>query len=431
MPPERILISDGIYLNIINCDKFKTNYISVDFLCNLNPETTANFALLPFVLARGTKNLPDMVTLTKALDMLYGSRIYPTVSKTGDVQTFGFMSCPLRSEYAGGNDLSLEILKLIGEMINSPYLENGFLSKEYTEREKNIMIDRIKAQVNDKNHYSVLRCREVISEGEAYAIPETGTEDQVAIITEKSLTDSLNRAKNTLRIEIYCVGIFNKEKLTALVKEIFVTSNRKKPAPLVSERSGCKDKVKRVTETQPVKQGKLCLGFKTGCYAGENTLPAYTMFTEILSGSPISKLFMNVREKRSLCYYCSALSDINKGIMIIASGINVKDKDSAEQAIINEIEQCRLGIISDSELQAAKKSITNAVKSMYDDAGAIKSWYLKRGTFGQAVEPFKFLEKVLSVTVDDVRSIARGITLDTVYFLQGTETDSEESELYE
>lgn len=239
MPPERILISDGIYLNIINCDKFKTNYISVDFLCNLNPETTANFALLPFVLARGTKNLPDMVTLTKALDMLYGSRIYPTVSKTGDVQTFGFMSCPLRSEYAGGNDLSLEILKLIGEMINSPYLENGFLSKEYTEREKNIMIDRIKAQVNDKNHYSVLRCREVISEGEAYAIPETGTEDQVAIITEKSLTDSLNRAKNTLRIEIYCVGIFNKEKLTALVKEIFVTSNRKKPAPLVSERSGC------------------------------------------------------------------------------------------------------------------------------------------------------------------------------------------------
>lgn len=64
---------------------------------------------------------------------------------------------------------------------------------------------------------------------------------------------------------------------------------------------------------------------------------------------------------------------------------------------------------------------------MYDDAGAIKSWYLKRGTFGQAVEPFKFLEKVLSVTVDDVRSIARGITLDTVYFLQGTETDSEES----
>ncbi len=431
MALKRIVVGDGIYLNLIECDKFKTNCISVDFLSPLSPETAAHNALLPFVLTKGTKELPNMALLTKELDMLYGSRINPSVSKSGDVQRFGFLSYPLRKEYAEGCDITLEVFKLIGKMLNSPYLEDGYLSKEYTEREKEIMIDRINAQINDKAHYSLLRCREIMAEGEAYAIPETGRIGDLENVTEKSLTKALKTAMNTLRIEIYCIGVFDTEALISLTREIFSSPERKTPSPLTTERNGIPKEIKRITETQEIKQGKLCMGYKTYAATEKERLPAYTVFTEILSGSPTAKLFMNVREKKSLCYYCTAVSDTNKGIMIIASGINVSDKEEAEEAINEQIEAIRNGNITDSELEAARKSITNSIKSLYDDSGALRGWYLNRGIFKEATEPSEFLEKALSVTKEDIVEIAKQVVPDTVYFLEGSICDEEGENDYE
>ncbi len=419
MPAERILLKDGVYLNIIECDKFKTNFVSVDFLSELSPDTAAEYALLPFVLSRGTKSCPDMASMTKKLDMLYGSRIVPTLSKTGDVQCFGFASYPLRSEYTDGADITLEMLGIIGEMLNSPYTENGLLSSAYVESEKAIMTDRINAKINDKGHYSLLRCREEMTEGEAYALPETGTAEQVAKITAESLTKTLSVVMSSLRAEIYCIGSFDKDKLKNKAAEIFSSTERMPARPLSCERTSPRKEIKRVTEAQPVNQGKLCIGFKTGCYPEDEMLPAYTMFTEVLSGSPTAKLFTNVREKLSLCYYCYAISDINKGIMIVSSGIDMKDKEAAEKAIFKEIDDCKNGNIADTELQAARKAITNAIKSMYDDAGAIKSWYSRRGIFTSAPEPFDYLEKVLAVTKEDIVAAANRLVPDTVYFLKG------------
>ena len=420
MSPERFVIGDGIYLNILDCDKFKTNCISVDFLCNMAEDTVAVSALLPFVLARGTSRYPGMKELTKALDMLYGSRISAHFSKIGDTQYFGFTSYPLRSEYTDGIDVSTAVLKIIGEMIFSPYLENGALSAVYTESEKRVMIDRIQAQINDKNTYSVLRCREILSEGEAYALPETGTEAQVAAITAEALTARLFEARDSLPIEIYAIGKFDRTALLQTVKDIFRSASRRPPKPLTYERNGFRGEGRTVTEQQPVKQGKLCLGFRTGCYIGDRELPAYALFAEVLGGSPTSKLFMNVREKRSLCYYCSALSDLHKGIMIIASGIEVSDREAAEHAILEQIEQCRRGEISDAELSAARKSILNSAKTIYDDAGALKSWYMKRGLAGITESPLDYAERAVRTTVEEIAKIAQNLTLDTVYFLEGT-----------
>lgn len=46
--------------------------------------------------------------------------------------------------------------------------------------------------------------------------------------------------------------------------------------------------------------------------------------TDVFGGGPYSRLFMNVREKLSLCYYCSARLIRGKGIIVIQSGIEKK-----------------------------------------------------------------------------------------------------------
>ncbi len=430
MIPERRTLGDGIYLNLLPCDKFKTNYLSVDFLCPMRERDAASSALLPFVLSRGTAKYPDMTELTRAFDRLYGTRVSPHVFKTGDTQCFGFSCYPLREEYAGGTDVTGQALALLAETISAPYTENGLLSASYTESEKRVMTDRIQAQINDKASYSVLRCREILAEGEAYAIPESGRAEEVAALTPRLLTDRLAEARESLRIEIYAVGHFDKEALTEKAAAAFCFPGRRTPEPLLLSPSPLRKEVTRVTESQPVRQGKLCLGFKTGASISSRDLPAHALFTEVLGGSPVSKLFLNVREKQSLCYYCSTLGDVGKGILMIASGIEVSDRERAEQAILEQLAQCREGKISEEELQAAKKSLLNSSRSLYDSAGALKSWYLKNGISDDAEDPLALAERAASASVSDVMEAANRLSLDTVYFLEGTDRSEEGEDAY-
>lgn len=421
---ERIVINENIFLNLIETDKFKTNCISVDFFCNMSEDFAALNALLPFVISKATQKYPNMTEITKQLEMLYGAAIMPKISKYGDVQSFGFVSFPLRSEYTPCVDASLGVLNMIGEMLNSPLLENGLLSQSIIETEKRIMIDRIEAQINNKDRFSLLRCREIMTEGEAYSLPETGSAEQVKNITSDYLTKHLDYVKSSFRAEICCVGCFDKSEITKAVKRIFSSWSRIPSKPLLFSRSSVSENIKRVSEKQNITQGKLCLGYRTACFPESEDLPAYTLLVEILSGSPTSKLFTNVREKLHLCYYCSAISDVSKGIMLIASGINVCDKDAAEEAISSQLEQCKIGNISDDEFASAKKSLTNAIISLEDDIGAIKSRYLKNIISGTSFDPLIFLDKILHITKEDIQRSAQKIKLDTVYFLYGTE-DSE------
>ncbi len=418
MTPERIQIADGMYLNHIRSDRFKTDFVSVDFLSQLKPDSAAEQALLPFVLLRGTKRLPDTKAVTRELEMLYGSRLSPTVYKTGSVQSFGFSSYPLSPRYTDGTDVTGEIFRLIGEMLTSPAGCGGLLSEEYTESEKRIMTDRLRAQINDKWHYALTRCSQIMSDGSNTALPECGTEEQLSKVTAASLTARLSSVLTDLRCEIWYIGSSDSAPVADRVRGIFPFPGRKKPAALYTERIPFRGELKSVTETENISQSRLCLGYRTGCLPESPELPAYTMFSEILSGSPMSKLFVGVREKLSLCYDCSAVSDINRGMMIVSSGIDAANAGKAEEAINAQLAALKNGEISDAEFDAALRSVTNGIKSMYDDAGAIKTWYLRRGMFAKVGEPLEFLDRIGRVTKDDVARVAAGIIPDTRYLLK-------------
>ena len=76
-------------LTCITTDKFKTGFVSVNFLTPLSSKTVAKNALLPRVLRLGTSEHPDMISITAALDELYGARIEPVVRKKGETLCVG------------------------------------------------------------------------------------------------------------------------------------------------------------------------------------------------------------------------------------------------------------------------------------------------------------------------------------------------------
>ncbi len=431
MLPIRKMIGDGVALNIIPTDKFKTNCITVRFLCPMAEETAALNALLPSVLKRGCERLPTMADIVKELQMLYGSELQSGVGKFGDTQYLGFTSFPLRDSYTEGTNVTAEILSLMSELINKPLIEHGTLKAEYVESEKRTLTDRVKAAINNKTSYAIRRCVEEMGKGDPSSIPDTGTVEQIAAVTPKALTKRLDEIINTANIEIWCAGVFDTEKLEKDCIRLFVRENRTPvPKTKVTPIAPIAE-VNAVTEDQPVKQGKLSLGFTTSLRPTPEVSTAFNLFLGVLSSSPTSKLFMNVREKLSLCYYCYAIPDRQKGTLVISSGIEVNNKDVAERAIISEIEAIKNGEVTDEELESARKSLISGWQSICDDEMAMINWYFAQTVWDKFISPEDCAENCKALTVSDVSAVASTLKLHTVYFLNGTLKGESEDEDYE
>ncbi len=256
MALKKISVCDGVVLNIIEKDKFKTNYISVNFISPLSRESAALNALLPRVLKRGTVAHPDMASLNRAYETLYSTTIYSRNYKRGEVQIVGFCASPLANDYIpDGTDVLDGTLKLMDEIIFSPLLEDGCFKAEYVESEKLMLIDDVKAQINNKNRYALRRCEEEMCRDEVYGVSETGTVAEIEAITPASLFAGYKALLSEAKIEIFFVGKTDEDALVASIKAVFGKCAHTVTAPLTTEVIRKAGEVREVVEDQSVAQG--------------------------------------------------------------------------------------------------------------------------------------------------------------------------------
>ena len=167
-------------------------------------------------------------------------------------------------------------------------------------------------------------------------------------------------------------------------------------------------------------QGKLGMGFSCGSQDAAALLVGNTLF----GGSSNSKLFLNVREKLSLCYYASSLYHRQKGLITVSSGIEFENYQRAYDEIMAQLESVRKGELEDWELEAARSTLLNAYASMGDSQGKLENFYLGQAATGRDETPEILADQVRSVTLERILSAMGTVKLDTVYFLQGKEAEA-------
>ena len=171
----------------------------------------------------------------------------------------------------------------------------------------------------------------------------------------------------------------------------------------------------------PVAQGKLVMGLRIGVIdTNSKESAAFSVFNEIFGGSPSSKLFMNVREAMSLCYYCRSMPDQYMSTMFISSGIETENKEKAKNAILDQLDAVKKGDFTEEDIEDAKRSMKNSYKELDDSANALCMWYLSRLLMGSDGTPDEVIEKLMKVTKDEIIKAANKVLLDTVYFIKGT-----------
>jgi len=412
----------GVRLTCVNAERFKTGCLAVTLVSPLCRETAAASALLPRVLRRGSSEYPDMERLSAALDELYGSRIEPTVRKKGELHCIGLYADFPDDRYLPGQESILErTAALMGGVLLSPVTKDGLLLADYVESEKSNLIDDIRASINDKRGYSIDRLIEEMCAGEAFGVRKLGSEDKVREITPESLTAHYHSLLKSSRIEAFYCGSAAPERVISALRPALLGLPERGGAPVPETHVILypeTDTPRRFTESLDVTQGKLTVGFRLGKAMKDPDYPALMVFNSVFGGSVTSKLFLNVRERLSLCYYASSMVEKHKGVMIVSSGVEFSNFETALDEIFAQLGNVKSGDVSDWELTSAKRYLITSIKASLDSPAGLEELYFDRAVATVPYDPAELSERVDAVTLGRVVEVAAEVDPDSIYLLR-------------
>lgn len=408
-------------IHVIQTNKFKTVAMQVRFQNKLDKATVAQRGLLPFVLRSGTEIYPSSAAIQQQLEYLYGSSFHVGVEKKGNVHTQYFnFSCVNDKFLPSGQTVLADVFAFLGEVLYAPKLTNACFDAQIVEQEKRLLIDKIRGIYDDKLQYSLMRLVEEMGAGEPFAIRAYGTIEDVAAITPEQLFATYQSMLQNDELEIYLVGDITPEQVETLVQTYLRPAgqthfeSRSRSEKVIRE-------VKRVSEAQAVTQAKLILGYRTQTYFGDADFFALRVMNGILGGYTHSKLFLNVREKASLCYFAASRIDGNAGIMYLYSGLDPHKVSDAEHLIIEQIQAVQSGDFSDHDLEMTKLAMKNDVLEILDSATGMMSFYASINEMDVDWNVEQWLQAIDAVTREQVITAANRLQADTTFVLTSQE----------
>ena len=424
MKVTRKQLRPGVFLTAVQTRKFKSSVLGVQFLTPLTAEDAARNALVPMVLRRGTAERPDLESLSAALDELYGGSLEPVVRKKGETQCVGFTGSFLDDAYALEGEAVLEpAAALLAQVVGQPYTQDGAFCPDYTGQEKANLMDRIRAQVNDKRQYAQIRVVEEMCNREPFGVDKLGSLETAEAVTPRSLWEGYQALLNTARVELYYCGSAGPERVKAAFGPLLdlLPEGAARTEPVRPAKGKAPRQPRRVEEALDVTQGKLAMGFRTNCDVWDENYPALMLANAVYGGTTTSKLFMNVREKLSLCYYASSALTKHKDVMLVSSGVEFDKVDQARAEILSQLYKCQSGEFTDDELEWARRSVVSGLRTALDGQGRLEDYWLGQAAAGLTEGPDQLAARVEAVTRAQVVAAAQDLTLDTEYFLKGRE----------
>lgn len=412
-------IMQDVFLTYLPAQHFKTSRLTLNLVTGLDRASASANALLPAVLRRGTVRCPDMESLSAVLDTLYGANIDYTVRKKGERQCVGFAAGFIDDGFTPHGEKLLEpVAQQLGELLLEPVTRDGCFLSEYVDSEKANLIDAIRALKNDKRDWADIRLMQEMCAGEPYSVLRLGDEETAGAITADALYRHGQELMASSRVElIYCGGAEERRVEDAVLSALArLPRGSQTPLPPV-RRAAAPETPRCIIETMDVTQGKLAMGYR--CTSDD--YPAMVLANLIFGGTSNSKLFLNVREKHSLCYYASSSYARSKGILTVSSGVEVTDFERVEEEIERQLHAVQQGDWEDWEQEGALQAIRTSLLSLTDSQGALENFYLGQIASGATETPEELASSLQQVTKERIVAAARTVTPDTVYFLRGKE----------
>jgi len=413
---ERIKLNDGMYLNLVKTDKFKSNLLSYYFIRPLNREEVSKNALLPLVLRSGTEKFPTKFDISRKLEELYGSDLSISVNKRGEKQVIRFTMEWARGDQLDKKGHDYEVIDVLRGMIFEPLVKNQAFNPKHVKREKENLENIIRSRINNKRSHARQRCIEEMCKNERYSIYKFGYIEDLPEIDEINLYEHYQEIVKTSPIEVFYVGNYD-EKLIEYLKEDSEI-NRGDIISIPQDTIIKLPQTKRIIKEElDINQGKVVLGYRAGIQYDDELYNALIVANDILGGGPNSKLFRNVREKESLAYYINSVIYKYKSLLLIDGGIEFKDFDKTVDITKEQLEDLKKGLFTQEDMDISIKSLKSSTESVKDSIFLISEFFFSRFLSKDNKTLEQIVKEYGEVTKDQIVDAANQITIDTIYFM--------------
>ena len=416
--PQVKTLAEQVRLISVETDSFKTSRITVSMAVPMGENAAAN-ALLIYLLKRSCKAYPDFSLLNGKLDELYGASLSASVAKIGDSQVLSLSLTCLDDRFALTEEsIAEQCAELLASMIFSPNCKNGSFGAENLAAEKRLLIQRIEEELNDKRAYALNKCLEYMCKNEPCGKDKYGTVDEINAVKMADVYAAWKNLLATAVFQITAVGGAGADKIGDIFTKSFAKIERTpvKPETVFIQRGR---HFNRYEESFPVNQGKLVIGFRAGMHSSRDNIFAITVMNDIFGMGTYSKLFMNVREKLSLAYYCWSKLLASKGIVFVEGGIDTDKEKKVSAEILGQLSDLRNGKTDPEVLGSSKRSLKE--RYTFTTPEGICSWYAAQVLEEEILAPENIIEGVEAVTMEQVCEAAKKLSIDTIFMLKAQE----------
>ncbi len=415
-------IGKAAFMNFVNEPKFKSDRISLCLVTPIKKETATVNALVPFVLRKGCKSCPDFTKLNRKLAEMYGAILDADVAKHADKQIIEVSIQFTDDRYAiGGESMTETAAKLLSDIVFEPnFDENGLFPEIDLELEREYLIDTIESDLNDKRVYAIGKALGLVFEDEPFGVKRYGYVEDAKAITAESLANAWRELIRTAGIEVFFAGSGDAGKAEKVFAER-ISNLEREPFAETETKLVDYSPFKEAEESMDIVQGKLVMIFRMGAPETEYEKNSARVLSALYGGTAFSKLFMNVREKMSLCYYADSHFERGSGIMIVDCGIEFENREAAQSEIIRQLELLAKGEFTEEELCDTKGAIANSLGSVGDTLYSVEGWYMSGIIENNVVTPEEDKKAIAEITKEDVMKAAEKAKLAAVFFLKGGE----------
>ena len=415
---ERKQLAPGVCITTLDASKFNRCRITLHLRFPAKRESATDAAVLALVLERGYAACPDMTALSRRLAELYGADLGVDLASAGTDRVLSADICGIKDAYAlAGENLTAAYADIVFGTIFDPYLVDGAFDPEAVRIETETQARRLEAEFNSKRLYCVRQARRKFYGDSPAGIELGGYPGELVNVTPQSLKAEYDRILSTAYIDVMEQGVDAARGAEKLRKQL--DGIRRDPHPFAAPVAMPATPLRHFKEEIPgLTQAKLCMLFTRGTPEDLPSITVMRMAMSVFGGSTTSRLFRNVREKQSLCYYCGSSALRATGVMMVDSGVEPGREAQAEAAILKELNDLCTGPITEQEMDDCRRSLLSSLDSLGDSLGGLESWYYGQILRDEALAPPEY-GKVLTnaVTADEVREVLQGYHYSVGYTL--------------
>lgn len=406
-------------IKFIKSNKFKSNSISLNIPIDIDEKIT-DLNLVSEMIKIGSKKYDSLKKLYSKLQGMYGTHFNCYVNKCGEVAVFTIYIEFLKDEYIDQN-ISLwdEVINFLYEIFYNVLEEKECFKEEFLKIEKENLRTNILSLVDSKNYYAYVKCEQISTKNEPYANYIYGNVDRLDKINGKNLYEFYLSLRE-LPYYFVIIGNFGEDRIKNMLGDKFGKNLERKFN--TNNNKFLKTDFLESYERFDITQTKLVINFKTPITIFNGDYYAFFVFNKIL-GSGYSKLYREVRQKRSLVYYVNSYYEKFKGMLSIECGIDDKNFDFTKEIILSEIQNISNGEISENEIENAKRSIRRLIMSVQDKVSSMHSFIVPLYIFNKEFDISEFLKNIYSVDKNRIIDASKQIIKSAIFSVRPLEEE--------